>query len=176
MRKVYATLTAGGAIGLIASFLQSVEKINLLKHRGNPLACDLNSVFSCSNVLNAKQSSVFGFPNSFLCMVLFTIFMITGLVLLTGGQISRKLLLWIQGFSLFMLGFGLWFLWQSTYRIGSLCVFCVFCFAGLLMINWSFVRINQKDSLAKYIISGADTFGWILLGLIVAALMVLRFW
>src|SRR3989338_1934453 len=70
--KLYAYLSAGAAVGALASFIQTIEKINLLKNVGVPLKCDLNSVFSCSNVLNSWQSSVFGFPNSLMCLFFFT--------------------------------------------------------------------------------------------------------
>lgn len=182
--KLYAVMVAGGAMGLVASFLQSIEKIALLKHQNAALSCDLNSVFSCSNVLNAPQSAVFGFPNSFMCMVLFTIFTTEGLVLLTGGHVSRGFRLFTQGLSLFTLGFALWFLWQSTYRIGSLCIFCMFCFAGLLMVNAAWLRMNSSDlpisarahrMLAGLMLRGADIFVWILLAVVVAGAMVLHF-
>lgn len=168
----------------MASFLQTLEKIALLKRPDSALVCDLNSVFSCSNVLNAWQSAVFGFPNSLLCMVLFTIFGTVGLVGAAGGKLTRGLRLGIQGVSLFTLGFGLWFLSQSTFVIGSLCLYCLFCFSGLLLVNWAWVRLNAADlpigargraMLQKAISQGADTFAWILLALAIALTMILKF-
>lgn len=182
-RAIYSIMAAGGAVGLVASFLQMLEKITLLKNETAELACNLNSVFSCSNVLNAWQSSVFGFPNSLMCIVLFTIFGSVALVGATGGKLTRGLRLGVQALSLFTLGFGLWFLWQSTYIIGSLCIFCIFCFAGLLLVNWGWVRINAADLpigrgqavLRRAIDRGADTFGWILVALLVSFAMLLKF-
>lgn len=183
-RTIYGIMTAGGAIGMVAAFLQTLEKLTLLKNANADLSCNLSSVFSCSNVLNAPQSSVFGFPNSIMCMALFTIFFMAALVGVTGGKVVRGLRLAVQGLSLFTLGFALWFLWQSTYRINALCVFCIFCFAGLLMVNWGWLRLNAADLplgerarafVAREVRSGGDILAWFLLAALVAFAMALRF-
>lgn len=178
-------MATGGVIGMIAAFLQTTEKIKLLKNKDAILACDLNSVFSCTNVLNAWQSSVFGFPNSLMCMALFTIFTSIALVGVSGGKLPRRLRLGIQGLSLFTLLFALWFLTQSIYVINALCILCIFCFGGLLLVNWGWLRLNAADLpvgergrafVERCIKTGADTFVWVLLAITVAFAMVLRFY
>lgn len=171
-------------MGIIASFLQTLEKINLLQYQDKALACDLGGAFSCTSVLNAWQSGVFGFPNSLMCLVFFALFTGVGLVGLFGGSVTRGVRLGMQAISLFMLGFGLWFLWQSTFVINALCILCMFCFAGLLAVNWGWLRLNAPDLpigkraravLKRGIDSGADTFAWILLALIIATAMIVQF-
>lgn len=184
-RTTYGVMVAGGIIGMAAAFLQTTEKIALLKNKDAILACDLNSVFSCTNVLNAWQSSVFGFPNSLMCMALFTIFASIALVGASGGTLPRRLRLGIQGLSLFTLLFALWFLTQSIYVINALCILCIFCFGGLLLVNWGWFRLNATDLpigergrefVKRRIESGADIFMWVLLALAVAFAMILRFY
>jgi uncharacterized membrane protein len=183
-RTIYTIMTAGGGIGMIAAFLQTLEKLTLLKNKDAVLACNINSVFSCSNVLNAWQSSVFGFPNSIMCLTLFTIFTSIALAGAVGGKLTRGLRLGIQSLSLFTLGFALWFLWESTYKIGALCIFCLFCFTGLLLVNWGWLRLNAADLpvgergrayVKRAIESGGDIFAWILLAMTVAFAMAIRF-
>lgn len=183
-RTIYGIMTTGGVIGMVAAFLQTTEKIALLKNKDAILTCDLNSVFSCTNVLNAWQSSVFGFPNSLMCLVLFTIFASIALVGVSGGKLSQGLRLGIQALSLFTLGFAMWFLTQSIYVINALCILCIFCFAGLLLVNWGWLRLNAaslpigergRAALARGIQNGADIFGWFVLAALVALAMVLRF-
>ena len=178
-------MTTGGIIGVAAAFLQTTEKIALLKNKDAVLACDLSSVFSCTNVLNAWQSAVFGFPNSLMCLTLFTIFATIALVGLSGGNLPRRLRLGIQALSLFTLGFALWFLAQSIYVIGSLCILCIFCFAGLLLVNWGWLRLNAHDLpigeqgralVGRVIANGGDIFGWCVLAAVVAFAMLLRFY
>lgn len=184
-RATYGVMVAGGLMGMTAAFLQATEKIQLLQNKEAVLSCDLNSVFSCSNVLNAWQSSVFGFPNSFMCLVLFTIFTMTGLVGLSGGVLPRKLRLAVQALSLFTLGFALWFLAESIYVINALCILCIFCFIGLLLINGSWLRLNAselpigkrgRDFMNRRIRTGADIFIWISLAMVIGAAMVVRFY
>jgi len=177
-------MTVGGVTGIVAAFLQTIEKITLLKNKGAILSCDLNSVFSCSSVLNSWQSAVFGFPNSLLCIAIFTIFSSIALVGLSGGKLPRGLRLGIQALSLGTLGFALWLLAQSIFVINALCILCIFCFAGLLLVNWGWLRLNAGDLpigergrnfVKRRIESGADIFAWFLLAAIVAFAMVLRF-
>lgn len=96
----------------------------------------------------------------------------------------RKLRLAIQGLSLFTLAFALWFLWQSTYIIGALCIFCIFCFAGLLAVNAMWLRINAADlpigergrgAVARAVQTNVDIFAWMLLAVVVALAMALQF-
>lgn len=183
-RTIYTTMTIGSAMGMAAAFLQIVEKITLLKDKNAILTCDLNSVFSCSTVLSAWQSSVFGFPNSIMCLTLFTVFGAISLVGATKGVLSRQLRLGIQTLSLATLVFALWFIEQSIYSIGSLCVLCIFCLAGLFLVNWGWLRLNAADlpigrrgrvAVAHVIAKDYDVFAWIILALIVASAMILRF-
>ena len=183
-RTIWSVLSAGAAIGLAASFLETVEYQILLKNSHAILTCNLNSVFSCTNVLNAWQSKVFGFPNSMMCMVFFTLMLGLGLVGATGGSITRGLRLAGHGIALFFLGFGLWFLEQSTFSVRALCILCVFCFAGLLTVNASFLRLNVadlpisrslRDHLQASMVKGADIFGWIVFGLLITFVIALKF-
>ena len=185
-RTLYGIMTAGGVIGMVAAFLQTLEKLVLLQNANAILPCNFNSIFNCSAVLSAWQSSVFGFPNSIMCLVLFTIFATSGLLGLLGSTLSRSARLTVQAISLFTLGFALWFLWQSTYVIGALCIFCLFCFAGLLMVNWAWLRINAAElpfisprgraCLVRAIKNGVDTLAWLLIAAIVALAMFLQFY
>lgn len=183
-RTVYGLITAGGALGLAASFLETIEYQEILKNAHAQLACNLNSVFSCGNVLNAWQSKLFGFPNSMLCMVFFTLMLSSGLIGLTGGVLVPKLRLWLHGIATFFLGFALWFMWESTFRVHALCILCLFCFAGLLTLNWGWLRTNFNDlplsprhhkRLQVLIAKGTDTFVWLVLALVMAFVMLLKF-
>ena len=87
----------------------------------------------------------------------------------------------MQGLALFFLGFGSWFLEQSTFSINALGIFCVFCFGGLLMINAAWLRLNLADSQRRrehwrwHLFNGLDIRRWILLAAVVALAMWLHF-
>lgn len=183
-KTIYWAIVGGSGLGLAASFLQMLEKITLLKNPTAPLSCNLNSVFSCTNVLNAWQSSVFGFPNSLMCIVFFSLVLGIGLAGLTGSKLNKKLRFTMQGLALFFLAFGTWFLLESTYVIKSLCIFCIFCYAGLLFINGAWLRLNyndipisqsKKETIQSAVIKGTDTFVWLLIALALGFVMIIQF-
>lgn len=180
----YLVITLASAVGLIASFLQLLEKINLLKHPGAYLYCNLNSVFNCSNILNAHQSSVFGFPNSILCIIFFSILISAGLVGLTGSQIHKYLRYFFQFLAVFFAGFGFWYLWQSIFNVGAICIFCLFCYGGVLALNASWFRLNYHDyplsnkalsQLDRIVANGVDIFFWCLIGLAIILEALIKF-
>lgn len=183
-RTVYGFMVAGGAVGLTASFLETIEYQELLKNAHAQLVCNLNSVFSCGSVLNAWQSKIFGFPNSMLCMVFFMLMVSSGIVGLTGGMLVPRLRLWLHGIATFFMCFALWFMWESTFSIHALCILCLFCLSGLLTINWAWLRTNveilpiskrSRARLQNAITQGADTFAWLLLAIVIAFVMFLKF-
>lgn len=144
VRKLYSVVLAGSLVGIVASFLQTVDK---LTHLVNPVAnlfCNINSVFSCNNVLDAWQSSFFGFPNSLMCLVFFSVTLGTALAGLS-GNLSKWLRLTMHSFALFFLGFGAWYLYQSIYVINAVCIYCLFCYGAVIIMNASWLRINHKD-------------------------------
>lgn len=184
-RTHYLILAIGASVGLLAAFLQTIEKLVLLKNKDAALPCNLNDIFNCSTVLSAPQSSLFGFPNSLICIVIFTLLLTVGVIGLTQSRLSRKLLLAVQGIALFMLLFAIWFLLTSTYVIGAICIFCLICFGGLLLINASLWRLNFSDSQTPGILSrflqrmstnNFDILLWVSLAVLITAALIQRFY
>ena len=143
--RLYAIMTFGSAVGLVASFMQMMDKLTLLKDSGAVLACNVNSTLSCSTVLGSPQASVLGPPNALISTIMFCFFLAIGLAGLTGGVISRSMRFVTQGLAIFTLAFGFWFLMQSIFVIQSLCIYCIFNTFGLLLVNAAWLRLNYKD-------------------------------
>ena len=170
-------MAVASLMGLAAAFWQMMEKLAILKNKDIALSCNFNDVFSCSNVLNASQSSIFGPPNSLIGIIMFTFFLTIALVALTGSKLANKLALVVQGLAIFMAGFTVWFLFQSTYRIQAICIFCLFIGTAVVINNAIMLRHNAQfvPRLKKLTARSADLFGWALLWLIVAGAMILKF-
>jgi uncharacterized membrane protein len=178
-------LTLGSAIGAVASFIQVIERITFADNPLANLSCDINSAFSCSSVFDGWQSSVFGFSNSIMCLLFFGVMLGVGLGGLFSTGLAKSLRLVMHFFSVFFLFFGAWYLQQSAFDIGALCLFCIFCYSGVILINWAWLRINhndlpglskkQKNSLSKFINKGGDTFFWLLWGLVFVAMFIVAF-
>lgn len=183
-RVLYGTITIASAVGFLASFLQMLEKLTLLKNANSILTCNINSVLSCSNILNAHQSSVFGFPNSLLCISFFALTFSTGLVGWTGGLIQAKLRLFYEAMALFFVGFGFWYFWQSIFNVGSICIFCIFCYGSVLTISGAWFRLNYKElglskpllaKAEKLINSGYDILVWFFIALVILIEGIVKF-
>lgn len=184
LRSFYGAILAGSFVGLTASFLQTLEKLQLAENASKPLVCDINSVFSCSDVLNSWQSSVMGFPNSIMCMFIFTVLLTIGIAGLAGSKLSKSFRLGAQALALGVLVFGLWYLSQTIFVVNALCIYCLFCMVGLLAVNWALLRININDlplnkdlmgKLQKHILKGTDIFGWFLVAAAIALAMLIQF-
>lgn len=186
-KKLYTVLVIGSVIGLVAVLLQLLEKISLLKYSPPVLTCSVPKVFSCHTVLSAWQSSAFGFPNSIIAIIFFSITLGIGLVGLASkreGNIVNKLLrLIMQAASLIFIGFYFWFLAQSYFSIKSFCVYDLISFAGLILVNDAWLRedisqlpINRHErKLARhYIVQGADILGMLLIVVAVIYIILLR--
>ena len=176
-RVLYVLMLLGGVLGMVAAFLQILEKLTLLQNPHASLYCSINAVFSCTNVLNAWQASVFGFPNSIMCLMLFTIFSAIALAGLTGAKLGEGLRMGIQALSLFTLIFAIWFLSQSIYAIGAICIFCLACFVGLLLINFAWLRLNFADRgmIRAAVAKSYDVLAWVLFAVLLALAITLRF-
>lgn len=132
-------------VGLAATGTQIVEKITILKEPAATLVCDVSSVLSCSNVLEAWQSSVLGPPNSLIGAIMFAMFFATAATALLGTQHSAKALLAATGLAVFFAAFATWFMAQTAFVITALCLWCIFITTAVLVIGCCFTRIMARE-------------------------------
>ncbi|MEK7669556.1 MAG: vitamin K epoxide reductase family protein [Patescibacteria group bacterium] len=131
-------LIVGSIIGLLASFILTVDTIELIKNPNVELPCNINPFISCTSVASTWQASIFGFPNSLLGIVAFSMLFVIGIMLLFGGSNSslldkvtgenrarKPLWLLVNLGTLATMTFVMWFFFESVYRIGSLCIYCM---------------------------------------------------
>lgn len=184
-QHLWWVVVAGSFVGLLASLIQTIERINYALHPKVALTCDINAIFSCSNVFDAWQSSVFGFSNSLICMMFFALTGGVALAAATGSILNKKLRFIFHFFAVFFLGFGAWYLWQSTYRIMFICIFCLFCYSAVIAMNWAWFRLQYKElplkkstaaKLTKFVESGGDTFVALLWAIAIASMIIFKFW
>lgn len=114
-----------GIIGLFCSFTLTMDKMEVLRNPNYRPICDLNPVLSCGSVMNSEQSSAFGFDNTFIGLAGFAVIVTTGVVLLAGAQLKRWFWVGLQGGLTFGVLFVHWLIFNSLYRINSLCPFCM---------------------------------------------------
>jgi uncharacterized membrane protein len=177
-------IVAGSIIGLVAAFIQSVELLEWTAQPNAPLVCDISNSLSCSNVFGAWQSSVFGVSNALLCLTFFALMLGFAYAYLKSDKLAVSARLLAHFLSVFFLLFGAWYITQLLYSVGALCVYCIFCYGGVIMLNWGWLRANADDlplnkSRKKWLKNAIkkqyDTVFWISYALIFVALSILRF-
>ncbi len=114
-----------GAIGLLASMTLTVEKIQLLLNPSYVPSCNINPIVSCGSVMTTPQASVLGFPNPLLGIVGFTVVLVTGVLAATKVPLPRWYWAGLDAGILIGAVFVHWLIFQSLYRIGALCPYCM---------------------------------------------------
>lgn len=135
-RPLAIGLLVAGLIGLIASAVLLVERIMLAEDSSYVPSCSINPVLSCGNVMESAQASLLGFPNPIMGVAAFPLVIATGAALLAGGRLARWYWLGVQvGVSIAMAFVG-WLVFQSLYRIGALCPYCMVVWTVTIPLFW----------------------------------------
>jgi len=178
-------LIAGGLLGLVAAFVLTVEKIALLRDPDYVPSCSINPVLSCGSVMITPQAEVFGFPNPLIGIVAFTVVLATGMALRAGASLARWYWLGLQIGLTAGVVFVHWLVFQSLYRIGALCPYCMVVWVVTIPLFWYVTLHNARvghlrlppaarravGTLGAY--HGVVLTGWYVL---VTALIAVQFW
>lgn len=153
-------LGIGGIAGFMASFILTVEKIELIKDPSFQPSCNINPIISCGSVMNTSQAEVFGFPNSLIGIVGFTAVAVAGFGILAGARYKRWFWLLLQVGLLFAVGFVHWLFFQTVYRIGALCPYCMVVWAAVIPLFWYSLLYNlrHKNLRLPKLLQPIDTF------------------
>jgi uncharacterized membrane protein len=138
-------LTIGGALGFFASFVLSIDKLKLVQDPNYIPNCNINPLISCGSVIKTVQSSVFGFPNSFIGIGGFAIVVTIGMLMLAGAtNIKRWFWLGLELGAIFGVGLVHWLFFQTVYNIGALCPYCMVVWAVTIPIFWYTTLYNLR--------------------------------
>jgi uncharacterized membrane protein len=178
-------LLLGGAIGLAAAFVLTVEKIALIADPTYVPSCSINPVLSCGSVMATPQATVFGFPNSLLGVAGFAVVTTSGAALLAGAQLRRWYWLGLQAGATAGVVFIHWLIFQSLYRIDALCPYCMVVWAVTIPIFW-YITLHNLARGAKSLptrwqsaidaLTRNHTVGLTLWAVTILALIAHRFW
>jgi uncharacterized membrane protein len=171
-----------GAVGLLASVTLTAEKIDILLNPSYVPSCNLNPIISCGSVMVTPQASVLGFPNPLLGIVAFTVTLVVGV--LAVAKVSLPQWFWIGLTAGTFVGavFVHWLIFQSLYRIGALCPYCMVVWAmtiTLLVVVGSIALrpvLDNRDATAAGLL---HQWRWSLTALWFTAvflLIMVRFW
>ena len=176
-RQQFAALALllGSGLGLLASFVLSIEALTLAKNSHAALNCDLNSVISCSAVANHWSATLLGFPNSFIGMMTLPVMVTIAVALLAGTKFPKWFMWGAQLGAVAGLLFAGWMFYMSYVEIGALCPWCLTLDAGMLLVCYGLTRYNVVTRMVggrrmrKFVDRGFDTF---LLALVTVVIVV----
>lgn len=132
----------GSALGLLASFMLSIEALILAKNSHAVLSCDLNSVLSCSTVASHWSATILGFPNSFIGVMTLPVMVTIAVALLAGAKFPKWFMQAAQAGSVVGMVFAAWMFYMSYIEIGALCPWCLTLDVGMTLIFFGLTRYN----------------------------------
>ncbi|MET1039131.1 MAG: vitamin K epoxide reductase family protein [Aeromicrobium sp.] len=135
-RPLAIGLLVGGLIGFVASAVLLIERIRLAEDSDYVPTCSINPVLSCGNVMESAQAALLGFPNPIIGVAAFPVVVATGAALLAGGRLARWYWLGLQAGVTTAFAFICWLVFQSLYRIGALCPYCMVVWAVVIPLFW----------------------------------------
>ena len=170
-RRTSVEMVISGFIGLVTSFVLSIEAWQLAADSSARFGCDISSVLSCSAVAQTWQARILGFPNAFLGIFFEAVVLAISVALCAGVRFPRWYVLGTNLLYTVALFFAFWLFSQSYFVIQVLCPWCLLItltttlvFAGLTRINVRDGVIPAPQGLRRAVAQGLD---WALWGLII---------
>ncbi|MBU6263764.1 MAG: vitamin K epoxide reductase family protein [Actinomycetales bacterium] len=165
-RKTYVAMLISSTLSLIASLVLSIDAWKLAGNPKSKFACDINAVVSCGKVAKSWQSTLLGFPNSFIGLmtepVVITV-AIAGLALVAFPKGFLRVAHVIYGLGLI---FALWLLSQSFFVIKAFCPWCLLVTVSTITVFSTMSRIvimenvwNLSESLHEKAVNFLEK-GW----------------
>lgn len=135
-RRLAWGLSTGGLIGFVASAVLLIERFKLAQDSEYVPTCSINPILSCGSVMETAQASLLGFPNPIIGVAAFPVLVTTGMVVLAGGRLARWYWAGLQIGVTTALALVSWLAFQSIYRIGALCPYCMVVWAAVIPLFW----------------------------------------
>ena len=139
-------LLIAGVIGLASSVTLTVEKIDILADPGYVPSCNFNPILSCGSVMITPQASLLGFPNPLLGIAGFTVVVVAGVLAVTKVPLPQWFWIGLAAGILVGAVFVHWLIFQSLYRIGALCPYCMVVWAVVMTLVVVVLSILARPS------------------------------
>ena len=170
-RRTSLEMIISGFIGLVTSFVLSIEAWQLAADSSARCGCDISSVLSCSAVAQTWQARILGFPNAFLGIFFEAVVLAVSVAIFAGVKFPRLYMLGTNLLYTIALFFAFWLFGQSYFIIQVLCPWCLLITLTTTLVFGGITRINIRDGvipvpegLRRIVAQGLD---WALWGLIV---------
>ena len=144
-RWIFASMLVGSIISLIASFVLSVEAIELAKNPNAALSCSINVILNCATVGTHWSASLLGFPNSFLGLIAEPVVITVAVAGLAGIRFPKLFMSVAQFFYSLGFIFALYLFSMSYFVIGALCPWCLLVTLTTTLVWFAITRYNIRE-------------------------------
>jgi uncharacterized membrane protein len=144
-RGWWGLLLAGGLLGILGTVWQTTERLSALATTGGESVCDINAVVSCGSVYEHWQSSALGVPNALIGIPVFAVMASAALGALLGSRLSAAFIATLWGLALFMTMFVFWYMEQTAFAIGALCLFCTASMVNIMLAGIGLTRVADAE-------------------------------
>lgn len=143
---IFTSMLVGAILSLIASFVLSVEAIELARNPNAELACSISVVLNCATVALHPSANVLGFPFSFLGLIAEPIVITVAIAGLAGVKFPRLFMFVAQiGYTIGFL-FAWYLFYVSYFIIGALCPWCLLVTLTTTLVWFSISRYNIREN------------------------------
>jgi uncharacterized membrane protein len=142
---IFSTMLVSACLSLIASFVLSVDSLEIAKNPDAALSCSINTIINCASVMKHPSADLFGFPNSFLGMIAEPVVITVAVAGLAGVRFPRAFMAAAQvGYTLgFIFAYYLFFV--SFLVIGALCPWCLLVTLSTTLVFMSLLHYNIRE-------------------------------
>jgi uncharacterized membrane protein len=179
-------MLVSASLSLFAAMVLSIDAFKLAKDENTELSCSINAIVSCSKVALSWQSTVFGFPNSFIGLMFESAVItiaIAGLMLVRFPNSLLRIAFFIYSAALL---FALWLFSQSFFVIKAFCPWCMLVTVSTISVFTSMLRINiyqnsfnwkeqAHQRILRFILQGRDYVVMVFIYAVIAAAIIWKY-
>ncbi|MDM7830854.1 vitamin K epoxide reductase family protein [Cellulomonas edaphi] len=176
-------MVISGFLGLIASFVLSVDALKLAKNPDAELSCSFNAVLNCATVAKQWQATVIGdIPNAFFGIAAEAVVITVAVAIIGGVFFPRWYMLAAQAVYTVGFLFAYWLFYESITEIHALCPWCLMITATTTLVWAGLTRLNVREGhlvlpgragpwARRFVASGYDWF--VTIGLLVVLVIII---
>jgi len=145
-RWIFTTILVAAIISLWAAFILSVEAVEIAKNPNAQFGCSINIIINCATVAKSSYATMFGFPNSFIGLMMEPVFILIAIAGLADVKFHRLFMFIVQIIFTSALVFAYYLFYLSTFVIQSLCPWCLLVMLSATIMFFSITRFNLREN------------------------------
>lgn len=144
--RTFVVLLVFSVFSLFASFILTIDHFAVLQNPGTKLNCSINVILNCSTVMQTWQSSLFGFPNTVVGLMAYSVLVTIAVIALTGVRLNKTFMVLANLGALGGIIFSEWLAYESIYVIQVLCPYCLIVLFSTIMIFAAITHYNLRNN------------------------------